>query len=127
MFANSGYKWATLQSTQAKAPVYVYYFARKLPATADYVKYGAFHTGEVAYVMDNLKFLNRRWEQRDRQLATEMSAYWANFIKSGDPNGNRLPKWPKYNATNKQAMVFDKTTVARELPDWQELDFNIHR
>ena len=26
-----------------------------------------------------------------------MSSYWANFIKSGDPNGEGLPFWPSAN------------------------------
>ncbi len=127
IFAVSGYKWAGLQSTQGKSPVYVYYFARKLPATADYVKYGAFHTGEVAYVLDNLKFLNRPWEPVDRQLAGAMSAYWVNFIRTGNPNGKGLSPWPKYNISTKQAMVFDKISGEQELPDNGELEFMLRR
>jgi para-nitrobenzyl esterase len=123
IFAASGYKWATIQSSQGKAPIYIYYFKRKLPATADYVKYGAFHTGEVAYAMDNLKFLNRPWEPADNELAALMSGYWANFITSGNPNGKGLPPWPKFTTSTKQAMVFDKTSGKQELPDWAELEF----
>lgn len=67
IFAVSGYKWASQQSLR-KAPVYVYYFQHKLPATPDFEKYGAFHTGEVAYVMDNLKFLNRPWKTEGKSV-----------------------------------------------------------
>jgi para-nitrobenzyl esterase len=121
IFALSGYKWAGLQSS--KSPVYVYNFDRKLPATADYVKYGAFHTGEVAYVMDNLNFLHRPWEPADFKLADLMSAYWVNFITSGNPNGKGLPPWSEFNKNTNQAMVFDKTSGTKALPDKDELDF----
>ncbi len=127
IFAASGYKWANLQSAQGKAPIYIYYFSRKLPATPDYVKYGAFHTGEVAYVMNNLKFLNRPWEPADAHLASLMSDYWVNFVTGSNPNGKGLPPWPRYEAGTKQAMVFDKTSGKQELPDWQELEFMISR
>jgi para-nitrobenzyl esterase len=127
IFAMSGYKWITLQSEQGKAPVYVYNFDRKLPATPDYVKYGAFHTGEVAYVMDNLKFLNRPWQPADQPLATLMSSYWVNFIKNGNPNGKGLPKWPKYNTSTQQAMVFNVASGKQTLPDKDELKFMVDR
>jgi para-nitrobenzyl esterase len=123
IFAASGYRWATLQSKQDKAAIYVYYFERKLPATADYVKYGAFHTGEVAYVMNNLRFLHRPWEPADYKLANLMSSYWINFITLGNPNGPGLPPWPDFNNFTKQAMVFDKASGKQELPDWRELEF----
>jgi para-nitrobenzyl esterase len=125
IFAASGYKWANLQSGQGKAPIYIYYFSRKLPATPDYVKYGAFHTGEVAYVMDNLKFLNRPWEPTDFKLAGLMSDYWVNFMTASNPNGKGLPPWPKYETSTKHAMVFDKTSGEQELPDWPELQFMV--
>jgi para-nitrobenzyl esterase len=126
-FALSGYKWAGLQSQTGKMPVYVYYFQRKLPATPDFVKYGAFHTGEVAYALDNLKFLNRPWEPADKDLANLMAGYWANFIKTGNPNAQGLPKWPKYNTATKPGMVFDQTSTSAPLPDWDELDFILKR
>ncbi|WP_295666643.1 carboxylesterase family protein [uncultured Mucilaginibacter sp.] len=127
IFAASGYKWISLQSAQGKAPIYAYNFNRKLPATPDFVKYGAFHTGEVAYVMDDLKFLNRPWEPADQPLATLMSAYWVNFITTGNPNGQGLPDWPKYDNAMQQAMIFDATSGKQTLPDKDELKFMVDR
>lgn len=127
IFAMSGYKWITLQSQQGKAPVYAYNFNRKLPATPEYAKWGAFHTGEVAYVMDNLKFLNRPWEPADQPLATLMSSYWINFIKTGNPNGAGLPQWPQYNNNSQQIMAFDVQSGKQTLPDAGELKYMVAR
>jgi len=52
-----------------------------------------------------------------------MSSYWANFAKTGDPNGNGLPQWPAYSTSNKIVMVFDKKSEAKPLPDVASLDF----
>lgn len=122
IFAMSGYKWAALQAKRNE-PVYVYYFQHKLPATPDFEKYGAFHTGEVAYIMDNLKFLNRPWKAEDQPLARQMSAYWANFIKKGNPNGTGLPMWPKYDNRYAKAMIFGSKAMAGVLPDKAEYEF----
>lgn len=122
-FAISGFDWAVIQSTKSKSPVYVYYFARKLPATGEYIKYGAFHTGEVAYVMNNLKFLYRPWEPADFHLADLMSDYWVNFITNSNPNGNGLADWPRFDTNTFQVMVFDKRSAKQSMPDKDELSF----
>src|SRR5207249_7848787 len=104
IFGVQNYTWANLQSEHG-SKVYVYRFTRKVPATGEYVKYGAFHTGEVPYAYDNLKFVNRPWQPVDRELANIISSYWVNFAKSGDPNGTCLPQWAAYTITDKKIMV----------------------
>jgi para-nitrobenzyl esterase len=49
---------------------------------------------EVPYVMNALAMSNRPFTDQDRRIADMLSSYWANFIKTGDPNGPGLPHWP---------------------------------
>jgi para-nitrobenzyl esterase len=123
IFGAQNYAWANAQHQAGKADVYVYRFTRKVPATGEYVKYGAFHTGEVPYAYDNLKFVDRPWEPVDHALARTMSAYWANFARSGTPAGNGLPEWPAYTVPHKRIMVLGEKPAARPLPDAPALDF----
>ena len=124
-FGAQNYRWANIQSAQNKK-VYVYRFTRKLPATGEYARYGAFHTGEVAYAYDNLKFIDhqlRPLEPADTELANVMSTYWANFVKTGNPNGKGLPNWPAYSTADKRIMELDTQPKAKSIPDGAALDF----
>ena len=124
IFGVQNYTWANLQATEGRGKVYVYRFTRPLPATGEYRKYGAFHTGEVAYAYDNLDSVHRcPWEQGDRVLAGVMSSYWANFIKYGNPNGRDLPFWPAYDTTKDAIMILDVDPHAAPLPGKESLDF----
>ncbi|MHA6247148.1 carboxylesterase/lipase family protein [Pontibacter sp. CAU 1760] len=123
LFGVQNYTWANVQSERGKNRVYVYRFTRDVPATGEYVKYGAFHTGEVPYAYDNLNFVDRPWEPVDHALAKTMSAYWVNFIRTGDPNGKELPQWPVYHTGKRQIMTFGKEVEAKSLPDGAALDF----
>jgi para-nitrobenzyl esterase len=124
IFGIQNYAWANVQSEKGKSKIYVYRFARRLPATGDYVRFGAFHTGEVAYAYDNLDFVKRcPWEPVDRELATTMSNYWVNFAKTGDPNGKGLPSWPAYSSADNKVMLLAEDCKAITLPDKAALDF----
>jgi para-nitrobenzyl esterase len=124
VFAVSGFKWAGIQSKYPNSPVYVYNFNRKVPAEGEMKQYGAFHTAEVPYMLDNLKFLNNRpFEPADRALAKLMSGYWVNFIKTGNPNAAGVPAWPKYNTTDYQVKAFNAKSVTETLPDKDGLEF----
>jgi para-nitrobenzyl esterase len=122
IFGAQNYTWANIASQQGKK-VYVYRFTRKVPATGEYVKYGAFHTGEVPYAYDNLKFVNRPWQPEDHKLAEVMSSFWTNFIMTGNPNGKGLPDWPAYTTNDKKVMDVGITQRAVPIPDAPALDF----
>ncbi len=120
------FTWANMVSAQGSG-VYVYRFTRKVPATGEYKKYGAFHTGDVPYAYDNLQFVNRPWEPVDHQLATVMSDYWVNFVKTGNPNGPGLPQWDAYNAQEKMIMHLGERQASEAMPDGRALDFLVGR
>jgi para-nitrobenzyl esterase len=52
-----------------------------------------------------------------------MSAYWANFARTGNPNGPGLPVWPAYQVADKKIMMLDLKPTAKTLPDAAALDF----
>jgi para-nitrobenzyl esterase len=126
MFGVQNFAWANVVSAQGSR-VYVYRFTRKPPATGEYKKYGAFHTAEVPYAYDNLQFVNRPWEPVDHHLATVMSDYWVNFVKTGDPNGPGLPKWEAYDMEDKMIMNLGERQASEPMPDARALEYLLSR
>src|SRR5579884_1030310 len=98
--------WAEL-TVQRGRKAYLYYFTHVPPGAGER---GASHTAELPYMFDNPP-ANDSWTDADRKLADMMSSYWVNFIKTGDPNGHGLPRWPAYHAKSNdaQAMIFGDT------------------
>jgi para-nitrobenzyl esterase len=122
IFGVENYTFANIESGRG-AKVYVYRFKRKPPATGEYLKYGAFHTAEVPYAYNNLSFVNRPWQPVDHQLADLMSSYWANFARSGNPNGKGLPVWDAYSSGMERVMFLGEPSGTANLPDKAALDF----
>jgi carboxylesterase type B len=88
------YLWAMNRAKTAKTDVFVYMWDHALPGP-DADIYGAFHTSEVPYVMNALdQCVDRKITPADYKIADTLSSYWANFIKTGNPNGKGLPAWP---------------------------------
>ena len=77
-----------------------------------YEGWGASHFAELWYVFDHLDQEPWRWSPADRKLAEEISGYWVNFAKSGNPNGPGLPLWPVFaNSDGKVLYLGDPITV----------------
>jgi para-nitrobenzyl esterase len=72
---------------------------------------GASHSAEIEYVMGNLA-TNKvyAWTPDDYKVSEVMQNYFANFIKTTNPNGTGLPVWPKANGTPVQYMRIDVKT-----------------
>ncbi len=93
---------------------YAYYFEQKLPPhTPQYARdrdedfYGAFHSSELWYMFNSMRDVpqQRQWTEKDYQLGDTMTSYWANFVKTGNPNGEGLPVWQQCDSTTDAAFM----------------------
>ncbi|MDV6167249.1 carboxylesterase family protein [Flavobacterium sp. DG1-102-2] len=116
----STWKWAELHKSYTKKPVYTYVFSRQRPSLKselgnmkeglagglskdenkkeetkmpEGVK-GANHASDIEYALGNLASnTSYEWSADDYKTSAAMEDYFANFIKTGNPNGKNLPEW----------------------------------
>jgi para-nitrobenzyl esterase len=106
--------WARLQAGTGQSSVFYYSFRQRppFPASSVYAGWGASHFAELWYVFDHLDQSPWNWTAADRKLAEEMSSYWVDFARSGDPNSRGLTPWPTFtNAESKVRYLGDPITV----------------
>jgi para-nitrobenzyl esterase len=60
---------------------------------------GAAHASDIEYALGNLT-TNKvyAWTAADFNISLQMQTYFANFIKTGNPNGKALAQWPASTA-----------------------------
>jgi para-nitrobenzyl esterase len=116
---------------------YLFYFAQNPPAPAGQPQLPATHASEVPYVFNNLGqlplFPDRSVAELaaasapDKKVADEMSSYWVNFARTGDPNGAGLPSWPAWAAhkplDGEHAAILDADPASETLPAPARLAF----
>jgi para-nitrobenzyl esterase len=97
--------------------IYVYLFSHVEPGPES-ARWGAFHTSEVPYEFHTLHLSpGRTFSDVDRRLADAWSSYVANFVKSGNPNGGSLPRWPAMTRENMAVMELgDQVVLSRAVP-----------
>jgi para-nitrobenzyl esterase len=78
--------------TRVGVPVWQYQF--------DYAPPGGTvgHASELGYVFNVAK-----------PGEPPLQAYWANFVKTGTPNGAGLPHWPAYSPSTRSYLAFDQS------------------
>ncbi len=68
---------------------------------------GAPHATEIPFVFDTVAAkYGKDLTPADEATARAANAYWANFAKTGDPNGPGLPRWQAYDAKADPIMDF---------------------
>ena len=124
--ALGAWKWAEAQSKTGQAPVYRYRFDRPAPPEENHPqgKY-AFHSDELEYVFGTLDARHGAvWHPEDRKLSDQMVTYWANFARTGDPNGTGLALWPRYDKERK-IIHFDSPIAATPDTNRPQFEFLI--
>ncbi len=98
----STWKWFDLHRKHSSQPVYRYLYSKLRPANDKGERpaaIGAPHACEIEYAMGNLHLVpGWQWTEDDHKVSATMKGYFANFIKTGNPNGEDLPNWPKVAA-----------------------------
>ena len=87
VYFTHGHYCLSRQAIAAKEPVWEYLFAKTNG------RLSAWHSGEEVYCYNNIPADSKLYNESDRALADLFSDYFANFIRSGDPNGEGLPAW----------------------------------
>jgi para-nitrobenzyl esterase len=137
----STWKWLELATRTGGRPTFYYYFSRPRPPLARAsaqppqrpaaatgptagagptaapaaapAPRGAVHSAEIEYALGNLDANPvYAWDAEDRRISRVMQGYFANFVKTGDPNGAGLPEWPRFASGRRQTI--DASTHASE-------------
>lgn len=145
----STWKWFDLHRNNSSQPVYRYLYSKLRPdlvdkslasglaggtvrADANAPKppkaVGAPHACEIEYAMGNLHLVKEyAWTADDFKVSDTMLNYFTNFVKTGNPNGGKLPDWKaaKAGESTPPVMILDvesRTESAKDDVRYQFLD-----
>jgi para-nitrobenzyl esterase len=98
-----------LKHEQGTAPSYLYFFDWHSPVHND--RMGAYHTLDIPFAFYNMDLGASMTgsDQSRYQLGHVMSAAWAAFARTGDPNHSDMPRWPVFNPADYPTMAFGPT------------------
>ena len=110
---NMARKWCDAQ----RKPSYVWHFDRQLPGDDK----GAWHSSDLWYWFGTLENCWRPMEIRDDVVSELMVSYLCNFVRSGDPNTDGLPRWEAAAPGQKTVLCVGECHAEMRKPDMLKL------
>ena len=91
-----------------ETPIYFYKFNPEMPG---WDNPGTFHSSDLWFYFENLAKCWRPFKGKHYDLARHMCNYWANFFKTGDPNGldadgTPMPEWKPFSLEEENYMYW---------------------
>ena len=124
MGMNNGTRYVARLIARAGKSVYLFHF-NYVTQSARGTLPGARHAAELVYVFNTPGSRTMKSQpptpvaDADRKVAQQMNTYWANFAKTGDPNGASLPQWPAYTLANDTVLEFTMNDNAVARPNFK--------
>ncbi len=107
---------AERKAAQGGAPVWMYSLDWRSPACDGRLQ--AHHAMDLPFVFDNTDVPDTtKGAAGARELAAIVSAAWATFARTGNPENPALPRWPAYTTQERATMVFDRECCVVADPD----------
>lgn len=145
--AYSTWKWFDLHRKNSDQPVYRYLYSKLRPPLRDKTltsglaggtvkkdaeapkmpqPIGAPHACEIEYCMGNLHLVDDyAWTEDDFMVSETMQNYFANFIKTANPNGENLANWPSAAAKDSSppVMILNMESEAKKATNDARYEF----
>lgn len=125
-FSLGAYSWAKLQATHGKAPSYLYLFTKVQPFTPgvtfsdfDPATAGAYHMGDVPYVLGTYEAFNlfrktRDWGEADRKLSEDLQNLVVSYARGEAPQGGAI-RLVRFDPRHEQRVIIDDQSRVQAL------------